>query len=241
MTIRFQCDCGKKLKASNDKIGKRVLCPDCGEPVQVPARDMVAVEAIDRDPKGGEPLKDSAQTARELLKLTKEAAKGSAAEPRRPGEEGMPLSEIARYIAVQAALPAVGVLVGCLILYWIAWQIYGGGAKYPDLYPVSGRVTLNGKPLEGATVTFRLRKAAQEGQTAAESVGRTDSDGRYRLEYVPGVRGAVLGEHYVEIRKTGPDGLEMLPARFHEQTELTATVTEDKDEGYDFALTLPQR
>ena len=34
--ITFQCSCGKKLRTKDDAAGKRVKCPACGKPVQVP-------------------------------------------------------------------------------------------------------------------------------------------------------------------------------------------------------------
>lgn len=35
--IRFKCVCGKKFKVSAEHGGKSMTCPDCGEPLTVPA------------------------------------------------------------------------------------------------------------------------------------------------------------------------------------------------------------
>lgn len=35
--IRFKCVCGKKFKVSAEHSGKSMTCPDCGEPLTVPA------------------------------------------------------------------------------------------------------------------------------------------------------------------------------------------------------------
>jgi len=39
MAVRFSCKCGKKLKAADEFIGKKVLCSKCGETVKVPDVD----------------------------------------------------------------------------------------------------------------------------------------------------------------------------------------------------------
>lgn len=43
MTIEFSCShCNKVLKTSDDKAGRRAKCPQCGEPILVPAADPSA-------------------------------------------------------------------------------------------------------------------------------------------------------------------------------------------------------
>ncbi len=36
--IRFSCRCGKRFKVSPTHRGKKLTCPECGEPVEVPMR-----------------------------------------------------------------------------------------------------------------------------------------------------------------------------------------------------------
>jgi hypothetical protein len=65
---------------------------------------------------------------------------------------------------------------------------------------VSGRVTLDGKPLAGATVLFQ--PVAAEGSMSAPapgSSGKTDADGRYTLMASTGEHGAWVGKHRVMI------------------------------------------
>lgn len=71
-----------------------------------------------------------------------------------------------------------------------------GGQSYPPTSPVSGTVTLDGKPVEGATVTFvpndsKLRPAA----------GVTDSSGKYTLTSFRSGDGAMPGEYKVTVSK----------------------------------------
>lgn len=57
---------------------------------------------------------------------------------------------------------------------------------------VEGTVTLDGQPIDQATVTFY----PEEGRA---SLGRTDSAGKYKLLYTSSLDGAVIGEHKVTI------------------------------------------
>jgi hypothetical protein len=86
------------------------------------------------------------------------------------------------------------ILLGCLGAIFAL----GCGA---DVVPVSGRVTLDGKPLAGARVTFQPRaEGAASGEPATGSVGQTDEDGHYTLRLIkPDQPGAAVGEHTVTI------------------------------------------
>lgn len=48
MTIEFSCShCDKVLKTSDDKAGRRAKCPQCGEPITVPAAETPADDGFD--------------------------------------------------------------------------------------------------------------------------------------------------------------------------------------------------
>jgi hypothetical protein len=76
----------------------------------------------------------------------------------------------------------------------------GCGSRDPYTYaPVSGRVTLNNKPLADATVSFQP-VAAGTATPGTGSAAITDKDGRFTLEVVgTKVKGAVVGMHKVRI------------------------------------------
>jgi hypothetical protein len=57
---------------------------------------------------------------------------------------------------------------------------------------VTGKVTLDGKPVEGAQIRF----APENGRAAWD---RTDANGEYELNYTPGVKGAKTGKNTVTI------------------------------------------
>ena len=65
-----------------------------------------------------------------------------------------------------------------------------------DTIPVSGVVTLDGQPVEGATVSFH---AIEEGKPSA--YGRTKADGSFLLQTHAVNDGAVPGEFAVTIQK----------------------------------------
>jgi len=71
-----------------------------------------------------------------------------------------------------------------------------GGARL-DTVPVSGLVTLDGSPVEGAMVVF----APTSGSGMAAS-GKTDASGRYKLTTQNPNDGALAGNYLVTITKT---------------------------------------
>ncbi|MBI4615186.1 MAG: hypothetical protein HY720_16345 [Planctomycetes bacterium] len=50
MAIRFECSCGKRLSAGEDRAGGRVRCPRCGEVVVVPTPSIAQTDV--RPPAG---------------------------------------------------------------------------------------------------------------------------------------------------------------------------------------------
>lgn len=92
---------------------------------------------------------------------------------------------------------------------------------------VEGVVTLDGKPLPNAMVQFQP-------ETGRPSVGMTDAEGRYQLQYTADAAGAALGRHTVCIStggkrmnaETGEIKVypELVPAKYNTNTELTVEV-----------------
>jgi hypothetical protein len=89
---------------------------------------------------------------------------------------------------------AVFFTVGCLAC------LLAGGCQ-GDVVPVSGRVTLNGKPLAGAVITFQPHsQSGTRRPRTTGSVGRSDEQGRFALRVIePDGLGAAVGEHVVTI------------------------------------------
>jgi hypothetical protein len=92
----------------------------------------------------------------------------------------------------------------------------------PELGSVTGRVTMNGKPLENVRVLFWLGHSRP-------SEGITNSSGRYELRYTVNQDGALLGEHKVRISTAIPrpdDTMapERVPPAFNSQSDIVREV-----------------
>ena len=99
-------------------------------------------------------------------------------------------TSFARVSTFSAAVAMTFVASGC-----------GGGAEVPDTAPVSGVITLDGAPVEGANVTFTPSSQDPEAKPA---YGTTDANGKYTLATtVPGGKadGAVPGKHRITVTK----------------------------------------
>lgn len=140
---------------------------------------------------------------------------------------------------------------GCIALLFIAFFLVTGcrdGGR--PTAPVSGVITLDGKPLAGGSVVSQ--PVAPPGSTIAGkgSVAFCDADGRFELKTLDGVEGAIVGEH--RIRIYGPrienasaserDGVgtklkEPVPEKYNHRTNLTLTVPPDGTSEANFTLT----
>lgn len=132
----------------------------------------------------------------------------------------------------------------------------GSKERQFDLTPVSGVITLDGKPLADADVGFAYLGVPPEG--FAGSAGRTDAQGRYELQ-TGTKKGAVAGQYRVTVsRLAAPGGVTLNPAEGLDMgqlaasgqvtqtvpvkytdinsTDLSTTVEKSKSDGYNFDL-----
>lgn len=122
---------------------------------------------------------------------------------------------------------ALPVSMGCAFTLALATVIgCGGGGGASDLGQVTGTITMDGKPLENAEVVFAP-------PTGRPSMGLTDSNGKYELNYIRDIKGAVPATHKVRITTrpeevadnySGPAFKEPIPAKYNADTTLTADV-----------------
>ena len=87
-------------------------------------------------------------------------------------------------------------LLGCALLLLAA-----GCTSKSKFAAVSGKITLDGKPLANAMVSFQ--PVAKEGNVnaGAGSTGKTNENGEFTLTAATGEKGAVVGKHRVVITK----------------------------------------
>lgn len=118
------------------------------------------------------------------------------------------------------------------------------------LAPVSGTVTLNGKPLAGADVHFQPIGSKENPSPGPGSHGKTDAEGHYTLRVDARQAGAVVGKHRVMIyayegavpQSDAGGGKKMhdrVPLRYNENSTLTCDVPREGKADADFPLTAP--
>jgi len=104
------------------------------------------------------------------------------------------------------------------------------GCGPSNVAEVEGVVTLDGKPLPDATVTFY-----PDEKGAVSSNGKTNESGKYTLNYDSKTEGAVVGKHRVFVRLGESEVDETLPAVYNSKTTLTAEVAKGSN-SFDFDL-----
>lgn len=89
----------------------------------------------------------------------------------------------------------MSVLLRLVLVVGVALLVAGCGASGPAIVPVTGIVTLDGAPVEGATVTF----VSKVGNRMAD--GKTDAAGKFSLttQDAKPTPGALEGEHSVTV------------------------------------------
>jgi hypothetical protein len=124
----------------------------------------------------------------------------------------------------------------------------GCDSKPYGLAPVSGVVTLDGRPIEGARVSFQPL-GGEKTNPGPGSYAFCDAAGHYELKTIRDEMGAVPGPHVIRISSaqpkadsasdsdSGPAFQDPIPARYNSQTQLTFTVPEEGTMAAEFKLT----
>jgi hypothetical protein len=123
----------------------------------------------------------------------------------------------------------------------------GCDSKKYSLVEVSGKVTLDGKPVLGAVVNFQPQ-AADSRTPGPGSTARCDPEGRFQLNTIRDEPGAVIGLHNVRIFSYSPESpikddggtvskKEMIPDRYNYASTLTFEVPANGTSNADFELT----
>lgn len=128
-----------------------------------------------------------------------------------------------------------------------------GGSKF-DFAPVSGKILLEGEPVNNARVVFMPRASGTDAEAGPYSNGETDEQGRYELRSATenSTRGAVVGSHRVivstrrsHLDPDNPDieiidAEERIPQPYNDyrKTPLEFDVPPEGSESADFSLEL---
>jgi|GEM_PF-791893 len=137
--------------------------------------------------------------------------------------------------------------LGLSLAIALSWFAAGCSEAGPARQPISGTITLDGKPLTVGTITF----APLDGTTAATA---PIQDGTYRLSRS---EGPAPGRYQVEISAVRPTGRRIahpdlpsetidevrniVPPNYNVQTELAVEVKPDGEQTLPFQLSTPKR
>jgi hypothetical protein len=116
----------------------------------------------------------------------------------------------------------------------------GCGAGGPEIAYVTGKVTMDGKPLPNATVVFVPENGRPAGAT-------TNEEGEYVLNFAQGRKGAIPGESVIRIMtfrdadqdengQSIPGAPETVPAEYNTESTLTFNVEPGKNNVANFDL-----
>ena len=141
--------------------------------------------------------------------------------------------------------------VRCWLLCAALALVSGCGDKQ-KIAPVTGKVTLNGKPLANATVAFSPIAPPGTIDAGDGSAGKTNAQGEYTLTTSRGVAGAMVGKHKVRISALAPQVgesdarpprsgwplMDKIPTRYNGETTLEFEVVPGLNKA-DWALISP--
>ncbi len=129
-----------------------------------------------------------------------------------------------------------------LVLSMVALLPLGCGSKGPQSVKVSGRVTLDNRPLANARVIFLSVGADGNLDPNKEASGNTNDDGRYSLKTLIADRdGAAPGPYRVQISRIerGESLRELVPPQYNRESKLNFTVPPEGTEAANFELKSP--
>lgn len=228
---------GGSRKKAIDSDAFLSVDPDDDEPPPRPSRSIPSDSDYSNEtPAPKSKAKTTAEISASLMRNTaeptlKKTGKGFGESTSDKGEQRKKLDAQSRnYYLQQVAGLAVGVLIIGGGLYWIMSSMMGS-AKYPPLGRVYGVVTLDGKPLPAATITFQPIADSPDANTkVGASVGISDAAGKYEMFYVKDVRGAVVGKHFIQVRAQNEVGMEAVPPKYNANSQLGTEVKAGSNE-----------
>jgi hypothetical protein len=103
-----------------------------------------------------------------------------------------------------------------------ALTLAGCGESGPELCEVEGTVTLDGKPVSGAELTF----VPQNVPTTMISYGHTDDAGHYELAFTAAKTGAIPATHHVRVELPGKNA-----AKLNKKYQAEGAITKEVKDG----------
>lgn len=237
----------RKKQAEREAFFDEYIAQDEAKPSYDEAEEM----GFER-PKTGRALSktsgSAAGTAGDLLSLTGKKGRADSDEEwddaqSTSDEVGLTVGNIAEGVGRQLALPIAGVGAAIALVIVLAQMIFAPNRELPNLAHVSGKVTLDDKPLAQATVKFILKEAYgyDAKVKASAAFARTNDEGEFTIKYASDVEGAVVGVNRVEINARAANGVEILPRWYNFESELEFEVEPESNTEANFPLSTKTR
>ena len=174
---------------------------------------------------------DLATAAKMMKKAIKESQSAEAHQREMDAKAGFDFNEFFREVGLKAVAILLGAVVLTYMIYLGADRMFGGSLRLPKMGYVRGVITLDGKPLQGATIYFAPLKNEMEGskkERIRTSVGTTNERGEFRMMYIPAdrIEGVAVGECRVWITHVGDKGKSVVPIEWSEAARQTRQITE---------------
>lgn len=131
------------------------------------------------------------------------------------------ISYLSRHLENSAARKSLTV-AGCCLLGLALVAQSGCGPSLPKTVPVSGTIKLNGKPIEGASVSFIRDSGGRIGY------GISDAQGQFKISTFGTEDGATLGRHKVVVAKVDLQGLSVPKVEVEQNAEIGEPLLEQK-------------
>jgi hypothetical protein len=166
-----------------------------------------------------------------------------------PGEEPKERFDYAgafRDIFKEYGYHIIGVVALCAVLFFGMNYMMSEAPDIPKLARVYGRVTYKKQPLANVEILFHPigskdakganSQKTRKGRQPTSASAMTDSDGKYELHYMEGVRGAVVGQNRVELKPITYADYKRVPGTFLEKS---GPVQEVKETGGEINFDIP--
>jgi hypothetical protein len=197
-----------QIRRGPDADGRSVAAvlagDDQGDETPVPARR----------PPGTNPNAPASNVASELLSLSAKKGKKTSwndVDPQKKEEPSFDWDAL-KYELKTKLLPAVvGAVVLYGLFYFVLSPMFGDKPFVPKLAIVTGKATVDGKPLVGATIWFHPENKTQEYKgkkyKVGSSQGVTDSSGQFEMIYDKDNKGVVVGVCRVQVETPNYGGI----------------------------------
>lgn len=180
------------------------------EPDEPRPKKTVENESSSRPEKEAGSRFSTSDFAKEMMMKAKEESRLHAGDPLPDeGKGGFDYSGFMREVGLKAGGGTVLVILLAYGLYVGANWMMASRLKLPPLGYVTGKVTLDGTPLAGATVYFapvQPDMADTKRDRARTSYGITDDQGEYTMIYYETTQGVAIGKCQVWLELLGPKG-----------------------------------